>query len=276
MSVSINISDIISKAFALGKSGEELTAEFVLNLLKDVPVSKSGGRPKKTSVESDTETAPKKRPATKKVITEEMMCCARTFTKDHVDADTGKLKVFEDRGDENKYGGRCSKAHTDGQFCTVHAKDPKFGVWGEDYEGALRNRIRDEKLGKIRKPKAKGVHSDVESETEEAPKKRNPKKKAAATEDEPKKVEKSEPKKSMAEVLGIADADTEVEEEVEVTLVKKEFEGHAWMVDAETGDVFGIAGETLHSKPIGRLSTKKDFKKWLSRPAMLAEESDDE
>lgn len=273
MSVSINISDIISKAFALGKSGEELTAEFVLNLLKDVPVAKSGGRPKKTSVESDTETAPKKRPATKKVITEEMMCCARTFTKDHVDSETGKLKVFEEHGEENKYGGRCSKAHTDGQFCTVHAKDPKFGVWGEDYEGALRNRIRDEKLGKIRKPKAKGVHSDVESETEEAPKKRNPKKKA--TEDEPKKVEKSEPK-SMAEALGIADADTEEDEEVVMTTyVKKEFEGHVWMVDEKTGDVYGMAGETLHSKPIGRLSTKKDFKRWLSKPAFLEEDEDD-
>lgn len=272
--VTFDLSALITKSFALGKSGEEITTEFLFELLKDVPVVKSGGRPKKTSVESDTETAPKKRPATKKFISEEMMCCARTFTKDHVDSETGKLKVFEDRGDENKYGGRCSKAHTDGQFCTVHAKDPKFGIWGEDYEGALRNRIRDEKLGKIRKPKAKGVHSDVESETEEAPKKRNPKKKAAATEES----KKEEPKKvvSMAEKLGIADADTEEDEEVVMTTyVKKEFEGHVWMVDETTGMVYGIAGETLHSKPIGRLSVKRDFKSWLTRPACLEEDEDD-
>lgn len=271
--VSINIADIISKAFALGKSGEELTPEFLLELLKDVPVAKSGGRPKKSAVhsdvESDTEDAPKKRPATKKVITEEMMCRARTFsTKEHVDADTGKLKVFEDRGAENKYGARCTKAHTDGQFCTVHAKDAKFGIWGEDYEGSLRNRIRDEKLGKIRKPKVKGVHSDVESETEDAPKKRtNPKKKASEL--------KEEPKKSMAEELGIADADTEVEEENVTTYLKKEMEGMVWMCD-ENGYVFGICGETLSAKPIGRLSVKADFKRWLQRPSMLETDEDEE
>lgn len=58
----------------------------------------------------------------------------------------------------------------------------------------------------------------------------------------------------------------------EVTLVKKEFEGIAWLVDESTGEVFGVAGEKPSNKPIGRLSVKRQFKFWLSRPSFLPDD----
>jgi len=58
----------------------------------------------------------------------------------------------------------------------------------------------------------------------------------------------------------------------ELILTKKEFEGIVWLVNEDTGDVFGIAGEKPSNKPIGRLSVKKDFKRWLSRPAFLPDD----
>ena len=275
MSVTINMSDIISKAFAMGASGKELTAEFILELLKDVPVVKKATK----KVASEGEEAPKKAGGRKKAVLAECdMCMARVFTKKHLD-ESGKLLVNEEATGHahNKFGGRCTKSKKEGDFCATHAKDPKMGIWDGDAEGALRKKILDEARGIFKAPRKGSIHSDVESEGEDAPKvKRNPKKKAEKVESDAEK-----PKKTMEEIRAeLADAETEPESEEEesMALTKKVVDGTAWMVNEVTGEVYGKWGETRSETPIGKLSSKSLAKgqfKWLQRPACLEEEDDE-
>jgi len=274
MSVTINMSDIISKAFAMGASGKELTAEFILELLKDVPVVKKATK----KVASEGEEVKKAGGRKKAVLAECDMCMARVFTKKHLD-ESGKLLVNEEATGHahNKFGGRCTKSKKEGEFCATHAKDPKMGIWDGDAEGALRKKILDEARGIFKAPRKGSIHSDVESEGEDAPKvKRNPKKKAEKVESD---VEKPK-KKSMEEIRAeLADVETEPESEAEVVsvkLVKKELDGFSWMVDEVTGEVYGKSGERMSDTPIGKMSVKKEFKKWLQAPACLVDEEDDE
>lgn len=259
----------------MGASGKELTAEFVLELLKDVPVKKSSGGRKAKDVLSEGEEEPKKRAGKKKaaVLEECDMCRARVFGKKHVDMETGKLVVNAECGGthpHNKFGGRCTKAKKEGDFCVAHAKNLKFGVWDEDAEGPLHKRICDEKRGIIKAPKKDGKLSDVETDTEE-------KKPAKATRVK-KSAEKVESDSDAKSKKSIADMTTEEEEtETERVLVVKELEGKKWMVEEASGDVFGVVGGKVESKPIGKMSKRAEYKKWTMRPEMLrAEDSDDE
>lgn len=65
------------------------------------------------------------------------------------------------------------------------------------------------------------------------------------------------------------------DEHYEPVLTQKEFEGIDWWVDESTGEVFGVAGDMPLTKSIGRLSVKRQFKKWLHRPSFLADEDDE-
>jgi hypothetical protein len=75
-------------------------------------------------------------------------------------------------------------------------------------------------------------------------------------------LEKSKPKSKYSIDLG----DDEV-----VPLVEKEFEGTVWLVDEETGSVYGAThlkkplGDGK-SKPFAKLSRRQDFKRWIVTP----------
>jgi hypothetical protein len=64
------------------------------------------------------------------------------------------------------------------------------------------------------------------------------------------------------------DADTDTEEET-IVLSTVHIDGHTFMVDKSTGEVWCIAGEHPNESPIAKLSIKSGFTRWLQRPAFL-------
>jgi hypothetical protein len=61
-------------------------------------------------------------------------------------------------------------------------------------------------------------------------------------------------------------------EEVEVKLTRRTLDDIKWFVDDITGDVYGKEGEELHDEPLGRMSVKHNFSKWLRRPDCLVKD----
>ena len=61
-------------------------------------------------------------------------------------------------------------------------------------------------------------------------------------------------------------------EEMEaLRLVPKQLDGYTWFVDEPTGEVYGLVGEEPTYEPIGKMSIKSNFTRWLQIPYLLEE-----
>jgi hypothetical protein len=57
-----------------------------------------------------------------------------------------------------------------------------------------------------------------------------------------------------------------------ITLHKVDFDEFSWWVDKSTGEVWGLVGSTLWEYPMGKLSVKSNFSRWLQIPPTLIDE----
>lgn len=51
-----------------------------------------------------------------------------------------------------------------------------------------------------------------------------------------------------------------------------DFDGFSWWVDKSTGEVWGLVGSTIWEYPMGKLSVKSNFSRWLQCPPILNDE----
>jgi hypothetical protein len=92
---------------------------------------------------------------------------------------------------------------------------------------------------------------------------------------EQKKIREAETKAKQKEASSkskfVVKADPDDDDDEDIELEQKQFEGTTWLVDPATGHVYGATHlkPPVKTKPIGKLSVKKQFKSWLMLPATI-------
>ncbi len=97
--------------------------------------------PEVAEVAEAPEVKKEKEPVVRRVAIDDCRCCARTFyEKEQLEG--GKLKVMRD-DEKNLYGDRCKfKKVGESEFCKHHAEKQPHGIWGGEYSGKMKNKMK--------------------------------------------------------------------------------------------------------------------------------------